>query len=112
MRLAVAGIPVPEALVCGEDVVRGKPDPEGYETAARRLRVAPERCLVVEDAEAGIRAGIAAGAHTLVVGRHQSETTRPLPRVLDLTSVTATGSDDHIRVQWNQHTIADQRTRT
>lgn len=111
-RLAVAGIPMPEALICAEDVVRGKPDPEGYETAARRLRVAPERCLVVEDAEAGIRAGIAAGARTLVVGRHQSETTRPLPRVLDLTSVTATTSDGHIRLQWNHHTIANPRTRT
>jgi sugar-phosphatase len=40
----------------------GKPDPEGYLLAARKLGVDPRRCLVVEDAEAGVRAGQAAGA--------------------------------------------------
>ena len=47
--------------VCAEDVTRGKPHPEGYVQAARTLGVAPERCLVVEDSEAGIAAGLAAG---------------------------------------------------
>jgi len=49
------------ASVCAEDVTRGKPNPEGYLQAARALGVAPERCLVVEDSEAGIAAGLAAG---------------------------------------------------
>lgn len=49
------------ASVCAEDVTRGKPNPEGYLQAARTLSVAPERCLVVEDSEAGIAAGLAAG---------------------------------------------------
>ena len=40
----------------------GKPDPEGYLLAARKLGADPRRCLVVEDAEAGVRAGQAAGA--------------------------------------------------
>ena len=40
----------------------GKPDPEGYLLAARELGADPGRCLVVEDAEAGVRAGRAAGA--------------------------------------------------
>lgn len=48
-------------LVDGGSVRRGKPHPEGYLLAATRLGVAPERCVVVEDAPAGIEAGLAAG---------------------------------------------------
>ncbi|MBB5803138.1 sugar-phosphatase [Saccharothrix ecbatanensis] len=60
-RLAAAGLPVPVHLVGAEDVVRGKPDPEGYLKAARLLGIAPQRCLVFEDAVAGVRAADAAG---------------------------------------------------
>jgi len=60
-RLAAARIR-PAVLVTSEDVRAGKPDPEGYLQAARRLAADPGRCLVVEDAEAGVRAGQAAGA--------------------------------------------------
>jgi len=48
--------------VTAEDVSAGKPDPEGYLRAAELLGVDPARCLVVEDAEAGVLAGRAAGA--------------------------------------------------
>ena len=61
VRLAAAGIR-PALLVTSDDVRHGKPDPEGYLLAARRLGADPGRCLVVEDAEAGVRAGRAAGA--------------------------------------------------
>lgn len=61
-RLAAAKIPPPGALVTSEDVVRGKPDPEGYLLAAKLLGVGPARCLVVEDALPGAQAGAAAGA--------------------------------------------------
>jgi sugar-phosphatase len=60
-RLGAAGIVAP-LLVTVEDVRVGKPDPEGYLRAAELLGVAPERCLVVEDAEVGVLAGRAAGA--------------------------------------------------
>ena len=60
-RLGAAGITAP-LLVTVEDVRAGKPDPEGYLRAAELLGVAPERCLVVEDAEVGVAAGRAAGA--------------------------------------------------
>lgn len=89
LRLRAAGIEVPKVLVAAEDVARGKPAPEGYLEAARRLGVPPSDCLAVEDAEAGIRAAIASGAHTLVVGAHRSQTTRDLPRVPDLSVVSA-----------------------
>lgn len=54
-----------EFYVGAEDVVHGKPSPEGYLQAARRLGVASPRCLVVEDSEAGIAAGLAAGMRVL-----------------------------------------------
>lgn len=50
-----------------DDVTRGKPHPRGYLLAAERLGVAAERCLIVEDSEAGARAAIAAGATCLFV---------------------------------------------
>jgi mannitol-1-/sugar-/sorbitol-6-phosphatase len=60
-RLGAAGIVAP-ALVTVDDVRAGKPDPEGYLRAAELLGVAPQDCLVVEDAEVGVTAGRAAGA--------------------------------------------------
>ena len=60
-RLTAAGFEA-SVLVTVEDVVRGKPDPEGYLRAARLLGVPPAACLVVEDAEPGVLAGRAAGS--------------------------------------------------
>ncbi|WP_203723627.1 HAD-IA family hydrolase, partial [Actinoplanes teichomyceticus] len=62
-RLSAAGI-TPPVLVTVEDVPAGKPAPDGYLRAAAALRVPPTACLVVEDAEVGVRAGRAAGART------------------------------------------------
>ena len=62
-RLTAAGI-TPRVLVTIDDVDAGKPDPAGYLRAAELLGVPPENCLVVEDAEVGLAAARAAGAHT------------------------------------------------
>ena len=66
-RLRVAGVRVPDVVVTADDVVHGKPDPEPFRTGAQRLGVDVRRCLVVEDAPAGIAAGRAAGAATLAL---------------------------------------------
>jgi len=50
-----------QTLVCAGDYARSKPDPEAFLLAAARLGVAPERCLVFEDADIGIEAATAAG---------------------------------------------------
>jgi beta-phosphoglucomutase family hydrolase len=50
-----------DTLVCAGDYAKGKPDPEPFLTAARRLGVKPEECLVFEDAETGVAAARAAG---------------------------------------------------
>jgi sugar-phosphatase len=54
-------------IVFADDVARGKPDPEGYLTAARRLGADPAEALVVEDAPPGIEAGRAAGMATVAL---------------------------------------------
>lgn len=57
-----------DATSDGNDIKRSKPDPEVFLLAAERLGLAPEACLVVEDAEAGITAALAAGMRALGVG--------------------------------------------
>lgn len=66
-RMAAAGIPMPAVMVSGEEVAAGKPSPECYLLGARRLGVDPTKCLVFEDAVAGILAGEAAGADVTVI---------------------------------------------
>ncbi|MDN5796476.1 MAG: HAD family hydrolase [Intrasporangium sp.] len=66
-RLGAAGLPIPRVLVAAEDVMQGKPDPEGYRAAAAALGMNIRRCLVIEDAPAGIAAGRAACAPVLAV---------------------------------------------
>jgi sugar-phosphatase len=70
-RLAAAGLPVPERLISGDMVERGKPDPEPYRRGAALLGLATDECVVVEDAPSGVGAGIAAGCRVLgVLGTH------------------------------------------
>jgi len=65
-RLALRGLV--DALVDGNDITRSKPDPQVFQLAADRLGVAPERCLVVEDAQSGIEAARRAGMHAFGIG--------------------------------------------
>ena len=67
VRLSAAGLPTPPAMVCSDDIVHGKPDPEGFLMAAQRLGVPPAECVVLEDAPAGIAAGKAAGMTVIAV---------------------------------------------
>jgi sugar-phosphatase len=66
-RLEAVGLPVPRVLVAGDEVVHGKPHPEGFLRAAEQLGVAASACVVVEDAPAGLAAGRAAGALVVAV---------------------------------------------
>lgn len=66
-RIKHTGLPAPAVVVTADDVELGKPDPAPYLLAAGRLGVDPERCLVVEDAPAGLTAARAAGCATLAV---------------------------------------------
>jgi beta-phosphoglucomutase len=57
-----------DAFVTGHDLDRTKPDPQIFELSAERLGVPHERCVVFEDAESGIAAGLAAGMYCVGVG--------------------------------------------
>ena len=67
------------AVVTGDDVTRGKPDPEVFLTAAAKLGVEPGRCVVFEDAPAGVEAARAGGMRCVAVtfvGHHSPEKLR------------------------------------
>jgi sugar-phosphatase len=97
-RLAHAGI-LPKTLVVAEDVTRGKPDPEPYLLAARHIGVDPARCVVFEDAPAGLQAGRAAGMITVALA-----TTHPAHEldadlvVSDLSALSALVSDGGVEI--------------
>jgi sugar-phosphatase len=65
-RLAAAGLPTPAHMVTSEDVTLGKPNPEPYLAGAALLGLDPAECVVFEDAPAGIRAGLDAGAKAVI----------------------------------------------
>ena len=67
LRLRTAGLPVPAVMVTGDEVERGKPDPEPYLLGARRTGTDPSNCVVVEDAPVGIAAGKAAGMRVVAI---------------------------------------------
>jgi mannitol-1-/sugar-/sorbitol-6-phosphatase len=65
LRITHTRLPLPSVIVTADEISRGKPDPEGYLTAARRLGVTPDACIVVEDAPAGLEAARAAGMRSI-----------------------------------------------
>jgi HAD superfamily hydrolase (TIGR01509 family) len=66
--LLVAGLtPFFAATVSSEEVPRGKPAPDVYLEAARRLGVEPQRCAAVEDSHGGIRSAKAAGMRVIAI---------------------------------------------
>jgi HAD superfamily hydrolase (TIGR01509 family) len=78
-------------VVAGDDVVKGKPDPECYVTAARRLGVDPADCVAIEDSGTGLQSALASGARVLGV-----ECMLPIP---DLDVVSRARSFAHVTVE-------------
>lgn len=66
-RLKAAGLPIPTVLITAEDVEQGKPQPDCYLLAAKRLGVSCTDSLIFEDAEIGIAAALASGGTLVVV---------------------------------------------
>ncbi|WP_203716339.1 HAD family hydrolase [Asanoa siamensis] len=76
------------AVVCGDEVTAGKPDPEPYLMAARLLDVPIERCVAIEDSPTGVTSALAAGAAVIAVPHDAAVTPRRGVHVLDsLTTV-------------------------
>ena len=77
-----------DAVVCGDDVVHGKPAPDVFLLAAQMLGLPPAECLVVEDAHAGIEAAHRAGIPVLAVA-----TTNPLSELAAATGAVESLAD-------------------
>jgi len=67
VRLRAAGFAIPKHLVTSNDIQRGKPDPEPYLRGAQILGLSAAKCVVIEDAPAGIQSGKAAGSRVLAL---------------------------------------------
>ncbi|MFE7172880.1 HAD family hydrolase [Streptomyces sp. NPDC057616] len=97
-RLAAVGI-LPKMLVAADDITRGKPDPEPYLLAARALGVDPARCVVFEDAPAGLTAGRAAGMTTVALATtHQAHELDADLVVDDLSALSALVTDGGVEI--------------
>jgi len=83
---------VPEAfavVVTGDEVTNGKPDPEAYLLAAKRLGVDITQCVAIEDSPAGVGSALASGARTIGVRRLIPVKAQPgLSRVRSLKKLT------------------------
>ena len=98
-RLNAAGLPHPRVVVTRDQVERGKPAPDSFLLAAKRLGVEPSRALVAEDALAGIAAARAGGFPTLgILSTHTADALRADVHVTDLSQVIWDVSDEGIRV--------------
>jgi HAD superfamily hydrolase (TIGR01509 family) len=79
------------ATVSAEEVERGKPAPDVYLEAARRLGAAPESCTAVEDSHAGIRSAKSAGMRVVAI---PNATYPPDEEALELADVVIPSLDD------------------
>ncbi|WP_018351481.1 HAD-IA family hydrolase [Longispora albida] len=98
-RLAAAGLPRPDVFLTAEDTPRGKPDPEGYLKAAAMLGYAPDQCVVVEDAPAGLAAAAAAGMASIGRGGQARQASMWVP---DLTGLSLTVSAAGLSIGYAQ----------
>ncbi|MGA5408574.1 HAD family hydrolase [Streptomyces lavendulocolor] len=97
-RLREAGIDAP-VLIAADDITRGKPDPEPYLLAAARLGVDPARCVVFEDAPAGLASGRAAGMRTVALATtHDRDRLAADVVVTDLSQVSAQVTPDGVEI--------------
>ncbi|MFE0383426.1 HAD family hydrolase [Streptomyces bungoensis] len=97
-RLDAVGI-LPKTLIAADDITRGKPDPEPYLLAARQLGVDPARCVVFEDAPAGLQSGRAAGMTTVALATtHRAEELTADLVVNDLSALSALVTDGGVEI--------------
>jgi mannitol-1-/sugar-/sorbitol-6-phosphatase len=97
-RLESAGFELPAVLVTADDVERGKPDPDGYRAAANALGVPASQCVVIEDADSGVRAGLAAGC--VVIGVGSAVTVDGARRVRALNVLRVSSRGDRVTFSW------------
>ncbi|WP_437227447.1 HAD-IA family hydrolase [Planctomicrobium sp. SH661] len=102
-RLNHTLLPIPQRFVTADDVQNGKPDPEPYRKAIEQLGFRPDRCLVLEDAPAGIQSARAAGAQVVAISSTNSPDALTHANVivdcLDLIEVKPGAGEIQIRIR-------------
>lgn len=93
VRLRAAGLPLPACLVTAELTPIGKPAPDPYRYAVRRLGLAAADCLVIEDSPAGVQSGRTAGCPVLGVLTSEPDLTGADRLVDDLDAVAFAGDE-------------------
>lgn len=89
----------PKNVIAADDISRGKPDPEPFLLAARRLGADPARCVVFEDAPVGLEAGRAAGMVTVALATtHRAEELSADVVVPDLSAVSAQATGGSVEI--------------
>lgn len=101
-RLQYLRLPRPDVLVTADDVARGKPAPDPYLLAARLLGYPPARCMVIEDAPAGVEAAAAAGAFVVAVATtHRQQDLQAADAVVaQPADVTVNPNTSGLSVEW------------
>jgi sugar-phosphatase len=99
-RVTAAGLPLPKVIVPADEILNGKPDPEGYLRAAELLEVPPEECLVFEDTRPGIEAGMNAGMQVVaILTTVPANQLRHRPLIRDFRDVAIRSEGDHLNVE-------------
>jgi sugar-phosphatase len=101
-RLRYTRLPVPSVMICADEIARGKPDPEGYLSAAERLGYSGADCIVIEDTPAGIESAHRAGMRVIAIAstyglQNLREADAVVERLADL-SVTLDGDETEIDI--------------
>ncbi len=110
-RITATGLTPPQTTITADDVTHGKPHPEPFTLGAQRLGFDPTRCLVIEDAPAGLRSAHHAGCTTLAVeGTHTAEQLHADLTITNLTKLKFTTTPNGIHI--TQHTHHNQPPHT
>ncbi|KAJ2491314.1 hypothetical protein IWW37_002396 [Coemansia sp. RSA 2050] len=97
-RIKHLGLPMPQVFITPENITHGKPHPEGYVLAAKKMGMDAEHCVVFEDAVAGVMAGrdakaVVVGIRTLLTDR-QLKDAGATYTVRDMTKVAVSVNPD------------------
>ncbi|MBE9482626.1 MAG: HAD family phosphatase, partial [Chloroflexi bacterium] len=88
------------SIVSGRDVSKGKPSPQGFLLAAKKLGISPQNCIIIEDAVAGVTAAKRAGMRCIAVtNTHPRESLTGADLVIDtLEAVSMTDLEQLIEI--------------